>query len=70
MLEEGREERPGREGEEGDCDGAVEQHVHEVLVVVETDAVGYPRAMVIHFEDALIALGAVMATVGLFIVQQ
>lgn len=70
MLEEGREERPGREDEEGDCDGAVEQHVHEVLVVVETDAVGYPRAMVIHFEDALIALGAVMATVGLFIVQQ
>jgi hypothetical protein len=49
MLEEGGEERPGREDEEGDCDRAVEEHVHEVLIVVETDAVGYPRAMMIHF---------------------
>ena len=49
MLKEGGEERPGREDEEGDCHRAVEQHVHEVLVVVETDAVGHPRAMVIHF---------------------
>lgn len=49
MLEEGGEEWPGREDEKGDCDRAVEEHVHEVLVVVETDAVGDPRAMVIHF---------------------
>ena len=49
MLEEGCEERPGREDDEGDGDGAVEEHVHEVLVVIETDAVGYPRAVVIHF---------------------
>ena len=49
MLEEGLKEWPGRDDKEGDCDGAVEQHVHEVLVVVETDTVGYPRTMVIHF---------------------
>ena len=49
MLEEGGEEGPGREDEEGDCHRAVVEHVHEVLVVVETNAIGYPWAMVIHF---------------------
>ena len=49
VLEEGLEEWPGRDDKEGDCDGAVEQHIHEVLVVVETDTVSYPRTMMIHF---------------------
>lgn len=46
-------------------DRRVEQHAHEVLVVVEADAVGNPGAVVVHFEDALVALAAVVTAVGL-----
>ena len=46
----------------------MEEHVEEELVVVEADAVGDPWAMVVHLEDAAIALRAVMAPVGLRLV--
>jgi hypothetical protein len=46
-------------------DSAVEQHTNEVLVVVESHAVGNPRAMVVHLQNASIALRAVMTTVRL-----
>ena len=46
----------------------MEEHVKEELVIVEADAVGDPWAMVVHLEDAAIALGAVMAPVGLRLV--
>ena len=41
----------------------MEEHVHEEFIVVEADAVGNPGAMMVHLEDAAIALGAVMAPV-------
>ena len=59
------EKGPSCDDQEGDCGRAIEQHVHEILVVVEADTIGYPRAMMIHFQNALITLGAMMATVGL-----
>ena len=43
------EERPGREHQERNCQRAIEEHVHEVFVVVEAYAVSYPRTMMIHF---------------------
>ena len=45
------------------CHRTVEKHVHEELVVVESDAVGDPRAMVVHLENAPVALGTVVAPV-------
>ena len=47
---------------------AVEEHVHEELVVVEADAVGDPGAVMVHLQDATIALRAVMASVRLRLV--
>ena len=46
----------------------MEEHIHEELVVVESDTIGDPGAMMVHLEYALIALGAVMAPVGLGLV--
>ena len=43
----------------------MEEHVEEEFVVVKADAVGDPRAVMVHFEDAAVALRAVMASVGL-----
>ena len=47
---------------------AVKQHVQEELIVVKADAVCHPGAVMVHLEDAAIALGAVMAPVGLSLV--
>jgi len=41
----------------------MEEHVHEELIVVETNAVGNPWAVMVHFQYALIALRAMMATI-------
>ena len=46
----------------------MEEHVHEEFIVVEANAVGNPRAMMVHLENAAIALGAVMASVRLRLV--
>jgi hypothetical protein len=46
-------------------DSAVEQHTNKVLVVVESYAVGNPGAVVVHLQNASIALRAVMTAVGL-----
>ena len=43
----------------------VEEHHHEVLVIVEPYTVGYPGTVMVHFEHAFVALGAVMAAVWL-----
>lgn len=43
----------------------MEEHVHEELVVVEADAVCDPGAVMVHLQDAAVALRAVMAPVGL-----
>ena len=43
----------------------MEEHVHEELIVVESDAVGNPRTMMVHLQDALVALRAVMAPLWL-----
>ena len=43
----------------------MENHVHEELVVVETDAVGDPWAMMVHLQDAAVALRTVMASIWL-----
>jgi len=50
--------RPGR-------GHAVENHAQEVFVVVKADAVCHPGAVVVHLQDASIALRAVVAAVGL-----
>ena len=41
---------------------AVEKHVHEEFVVVESNAVGHPRAVVIHLHDTLIASAAMVSS--------
>ena len=46
----------------------VEEHVHEEFVVVEADAVGDPGAVMVHLQDASVALRAVVAPVGLRLV--
>ena len=46
-------------------DGRVEQQADEVLVVVEADAVVQPRAVMVHLQDASIALAAVVAAIRL-----
>ena len=43
----------------------MEEHAQEEFIVIETDTVGYPRTVVVHFEDASVALGAMMASVRL-----
>ena len=42
---------------------AVENHTQEVFVVVKSDTVSDPGTMVVHLENASIALGAMVATV-------
>ena len=46
-------------------DGRVEQQADEVLVVVEADAVVQPRTVMVHLQDASIALAAVVAAIRL-----
>ena len=43
----------------------VEDHAHKELVIVEADAVCDPWTMMIHFENAPVALGAVVTAVRL-----
>ena len=43
----------------------IEEHVDEELVVIESNAVSYPRTVVVHLQDTLVALRAVMAPVRL-----
>lgn len=59
------EKRPTRDNKEPICSCCIEKHVHEILVVIEADAVSNPGAMMIHFKNALIALRAMMASIGL-----
>lgn len=51
--------------EEPDGRSSVEKHVHEVLVVIESDTIGNPWTVMVHFQDAFVALRAVMTTVRL-----
>jgi hypothetical protein len=46
-----------------DC--TVKYHTEKVLVVQESNAVGDPRTVVIHFEDATVALRTVMTPIRL-----
>ena len=43
----------------------MEEHAHEVLVVVESNAVRHPGTVMVHLEDALVALRAMMTPFGL-----
>ena len=43
---------------------AVKQHTDKELVVVKSYAVRDPGTVVVHFEDAAVALAAVVASVG------
>ena len=47
---------------------AMEEHVHEEFVIVETDAVCDPWAVMVHLENASVALGAVVAPVRLSLI--
>lgn len=53
--------------EDNDCSGhgTVEKHIQKELVVVETDAIGNPRTMMVHFQDASVALRAMVTSVRL-----
>jgi hypothetical protein len=44
---------------------AVKQHADKELVVVKSYTVRDPGTVVVHFEDAAVALAAVVASVGL-----
>lgn len=46
----------------------MEEHVQEELVVVETDAIGDPWAVMVHLEDAPVALRAMVTPVWLRLV--
>ena len=46
----------------------MEEHIHEKFVVVESNAISDPWAVVVHLKDASVALGAVMASVWLCLV--
>ena len=46
----------------------MEEHAQEEFVIVESNAVCYPRAVMIHLEDAPIALRTVMASVWLCLI--
>ena len=65
FLESASEDRVARSCNQIASERAVEDHVHEELVVVETDAVGNPWAVMVHLQDASIALGAVVASIRL-----
>lgn len=44
---------------------SIKDHVHEVLVVIEPNAVGNPRAMMIHLQHTSTALTAMMCSLRL-----
>ena len=43
--------------------GAIEQYANEEFVVVKTNAIGNPRTVMVHLENATVALGAMVGTV-------
>ena len=53
----------GSEHDEPTCASTVEEHAQEELVVVESDAVGYPGTVMVHLKDASVALRTVMASI-------
>lgn len=53
----------GQKGDESEC--GVEEGLHEVSSVIVTDAGKKPGTMVVHSQNAALALGAVMAALGL-----
>ena len=66
-LEDGGHEGPGRPDDHVAAEGSVEQHAHEELVIIETNAVGDPGAVMVHLQHAFVALGTVVASVRLLI---
>ena len=68
MAQRARNDRVTRRHDQQAGHRTVEEHVHEEFVVVEADAVSDPGAMMVHLEDAAIALRAVMAPVWLRLV--
>ena len=46
----------------------VEYHAEEVFVVVKADTVSDPGTMVVHLENASVALGAMVASVWLSLI--
>ena len=46
----------------------MEDHVHEEFVVEETDAIGNPRAVMVHLQNATVALRTVMTSIRLSLV--
>lgn len=47
---------------------AIEYHAQEVFVVVKSDTVSDPGTMVVHLENASVALGAMVASIWLSLV--
>jgi len=45
------------------CHRTVEEHIHKKFVVVEADTVGNPWAVMVHLENASVALRAMVASV-------
>ena len=48
----------------------VDENVDKEFVVVETDAVVDPRAMVVHLQDTLCALPAMVTSFRLFFIRE
>ena len=68
VAQSARDDRVAGRNDQKAGHGAVEKHVHEELVVVKADAIGDPRAVMVHLQDAAIALRAVMTPVRLRLV--
>ena len=68
VAQRARDDRVAGRNDQQAGHGAVEKHVHEELVVVKADAIGDPRAVMVHLQDAAIALRAVMTPVRLRLV--
>lgn len=66
MVEHMGQQRVASYNKEPQSSCCVEEHVHEVFIVVEADAIGDPRAVMIHFQHTSVTLRAVMATVRLY----
>ena len=63
MREDGGDEFSASQDDLEAAKRGVEEHVQEILVVEEAYAVGDPRAVMVHFEDADVALGTVVTSV-------
>lgn len=47
------------------CKGSVKKHAYKILVIVKANAVCNPGAMMVHFQNTLVALAAVMTSIRL-----